>query len=180
MVSKYPLPPETCNIYSGFVVPIPTLPCVYIYTHGSVGIGTTNPEYILHVSGGSGYFDTNTGADPLIIARAYGTNNPQEIRIGVTDAVATVHYINDEQWNRIDFRMQNTATAGGSGTPNDNIVMSICGDPDGGKVGIGTTVPTSPLQVIGLPSYSSNSAAIAGGLTVGAFYRNGDNVCVVH
>lgn len=30
------------------------------------------------------------------------------------------------------------------------------------------------------PSYASNAAAIAGGLTAGKHYRNGDNVCVVH
>ncbi len=49
-----------------------------------------------------------------------------------------------------------------------------------GNVGIGTTAPTSALHVVGLPSYGSNTAAISGGLTVGAFYRNGDYVCVVH
>ena len=49
-----------------------------------------------------------------------------------------------------------------------------------GSVGIGTTAPTAPLHVVGLPSYASNAAALSGGLTAGAFYRNGDNVCVVH
>ncbi|GEM_PF-3005138 len=52
-----------------------------------------------------------------------------------------------------------------------------------GNVGIGTTNPTSKLQVVGLPVYANNAAAITGGLTVGAFYRNGadpDMVAVVH
>ena len=48
------------------------------------------------------------------------------------------------------------------------------------NVGIGTSTPTSKLQVVGLSAYAGNAAAIAGGLTAGAFYRNGDNVCVVH
>jgi hypothetical protein len=53
----------------------------------------------------------------------------------------------------------------------------------GTKVGIGTTAPTSKLQVVGLPVYRNNAAAKAGGLTVGAFYRTGgdpDLVAVVH
>ena len=52
-----------------------------------------------------------------------------------------------------------------------------------GNVGIGTATPTSKLQVVGLPVYANNAAAISGGLTAGAFYRTGadpDLVCVVH
>jgi hypothetical protein len=51
------------------------------------------------------------------------------------------------------------------------------------KLGIGTAVPKSPLHVVGLPTYANNAAAVAGGLTAGAFYRNNadpDHVCVVH
>jgi hypothetical protein len=52
-----------------------------------------------------------------------------------------------------------------------------------GNVGIGTSNPTSKLQIIGLPVYANNAAAITGGLTAGALYRTGgdpDVVCVVH
>jgi hypothetical protein len=52
-----------------------------------------------------------------------------------------------------------------------------------GNVGIGTTAPTSKLQVVGLSVFANNAAAVAGGLTAGAFYRTGgdpDLVCVVH
>lgn len=64
-----------------------------------------------------------------------------------------------------------------SGAPNNSFVCTTTG------VGIGTDAPTSKLQVIGLPDYANNAAAIAGGLTAGAFYRTGgdpDLVCVVH
>lgn len=53
-----------------------------------------------------------------------------------------------------------------------------------GRVTIGgADIPTSTLQVIGLPAFANNAAAVAGGLTAGAFYRTGgdpDLVCVVH
>jgi hypothetical protein len=49
-----------------------------------------------------------------------------------------------------------------------------------GFVGIGTTFPTSKFQVVGLPEYTDNTTAIAGGLTIGAFYRTGDLLKVVH
>ena len=49
-----------------------------------------------------------------------------------------------------------------------------------GFIGIGSENPTSKLQVIGLHKYADNSAAIAEDLTVGAFYRTGDILKVVH
>ena len=64
-----------------------------------------------------------------------------------------------------------------------NIGNTIYGDLSSGNVGIGTTSPTSALQVVGLPVYANNAAAITGGLTAGAFYRTSgdpDSVCVVH
>lgn len=48
-----------------------------------------------------------------------------------------------------------------------------------GNVGIGTASPTSKLQVVGLPVYADNAAAIAGGLTTGAFYRTATGVLMV-
>lgn len=49
-----------------------------------------------------------------------------------------------------------------------------------GFTGINTASPTSQLQVVGLPTYANNAAAISGGLTAGAFYiRAGHGLDVV-
>lgn len=44
------------------------------------------------------------------------------------------------------------------------------------RLAIGTTTPTSKLQVVGLPVHADNTAALGAGLTAGAFYHNGDGV----
>jgi hypothetical protein len=48
-----------------------------------------------------------------------------------------------------------------------------------GNVGIGTTAPTSKLQVVDLPVYATNAAAVTAGLTAGAFYRTSVGVLMV-
>lgn len=72
-------------------------------------------------------------------------------------------------------------TTNGNLTPGNELErMRITGN---GFVGIGSNAPTSALQVVGLPVYANNAAAVTGGLTSGAFYRTGadpDAVCVVH
>jgi len=64
---------------------------------------------------------------------------------------------------------------GGVSFPTDKLVITTQG-----RVGIGTIDPQSMLQVVGLLEYADNAAAVAGGLTVGAFYRTGDLLKVVH
>ncbi len=49
-----------------------------------------------------------------------------------------------------------------------------------GEFGITFRVHTFKLQVVGLPEYADNTAALAGGLTVESFHRTGDVLKVVH
>ena len=58
---------------------------------------------------------------------------------------------------------------------NDSIIKTILK----GSVAVGTTAPTSKLQVVGLVDYATNALAIAGGLTVGAFYHTAGVIKVV-
>jgi hypothetical protein len=53
-------------------------------------------------------------------------------------------------------------------------------DGNTGFIGLGTDYPTSKLQVVGLQEYADNAAAVAAGLTVGAFYHTAGVVKVVY
>ncbi len=44
----------------------------------------------------------------------------------------------------------------------------------------GFNVTTAGYLQITVASYTSNTAAIAGGLAATTIYRNGDNICIVH
>jgi hypothetical protein len=49
-----------------------------------------------------------------------------------------------------------------------------------GSLSVGTGASTSVIQAVGLLEYADNAAALAAGLTAGAFYRTGDVLKVVH
>ena len=48
-----------------------------------------------------------------------------------------------------------------------------------GNVGIGTKTPKSKLAVVGLQVFTDNTAALAGTLTAGDFYRKADGTLMV-
>lgn len=66
------------------------------------------------------------------------------------------------------FSIGNGATAG---SPSNAMVIL-----KNGNTGIGSDSPTSKLQVVGLPVFADNAAALSGSLTLGAFYHNGDGI----
>jgi hypothetical protein len=49
-----------------------------------------------------------------------------------------------------------------------------------GNFGIQTDDPTSRLHIMGVQEYADNAAAMAAGLSEGAFYRTGDELKIVH
>jgi hypothetical protein len=75
--------------------------------------------------------------------------------------------------------VDNTSGLGTTSQRWNNIQVGTGTSSFGGNVGIGTTAPTSKLQVVGLPVYADNTAALSGGLTAGAFYRTSTGVLMV-
>ncbi|NEQ79417.1 MAG: hypothetical protein F6K26_03900 [Moorea sp. SIO2I5] len=129
---------------------------------GNVGIGTISPQKKLVVNGGSAHFITNDGKDPLIISRRDNAAK-EAVKIGITDTEMTFHYINDEAYSSILFRLQNTDTEKNKGNANDNDVMTLRGDAEGGKVGIGTTNPREKLEVLGRARITEGNQSTFGG-----------------
>jgi hypothetical protein len=126
-----------------------------IAASGNVGVGTASPSSRLSVVGGAIGVNGGTKGD---------TNGWSGLvtQLGY-DTVADVGFLQ----------------AANFGVTWKNLVLN----PVSGNVGIGTSAPTSKLHVVGLPVFANNAAAIAGGLTAGAFYRSGgdpDLVAVVH
>jgi hypothetical protein len=125
---------------------------------GSVGIGALAPFNRLTVkSANSPYTDSSSGTAAIQIATGVGGQTDESLLFAVSDS--------GYSWIQ----------AIKAGTAARNLVLQAFG----GNVGIGSATPTSKLQVVGLPSYADNAAALAGGLTVGAFYHTAGVVKVV-
>ena len=132
---------------------------LYITSSGNVGIGTTSPSAKLDVYASasllSNYNYISTGG-----YSRYQYNGTSIADLGNANQVFSGGAIGD-------FGISSRAGKLQIGT-SSTIAITI--DNSQG-VGIGTTTPTSKLQVVGLPVYADNTAATIGGLTEGAFYR---------
>jgi len=134
----------------------------YTILNGNVGIGTITPGYKLDV------WDTGTASAMARINNSNATRVYTGLRL---DRQASEKWFVGMDTTDDDLLFRR------AGTTNDVVIATS------GAMGIGTTTPTSKLQVVGLPTYANNAAAIAGGLTTGAFYQNGADpsvVCVVY
>jgi hypothetical protein len=139
---------------------------------GNVGIGTTTPNARTHISGAgiSGVFEGLLVANTTTVTDGSASNSS---RINLGNSLGRSAYIegihNGDGGNSHSLAF---ATNSGSSLPTEK--MRILPN---GNVGIGTTAPTSKLQVVGLPVHAGgNAAAITAGLTDGAFYHTGDGI----
>lgn len=123
----------------------------------NAGNGATNAPYSNFIGNRTGlaFSGNNVGSNNIIIGNNISLPN------------ATTNSINI---GGVLFGSGTNATV----TGNPKIV------PNNGKIGINKVVPTSALDVVGLLEYADNAAALAAGLTDGAFYRTGDLLKVVH
>jgi hypothetical protein len=169
---------------------------------GNVGIGTTSPTEILEVQGinksivMAGLSISGGANTPGIVIRGqrggegaqaalqsgdrYGGHyflGQYDGTAGHTYAGASIEVLAAEDFSSGHagtYLILSTSKIGESSRTERMRIL------DNGNVGIGTTSPTSKLQVVGLIEYADNASAVAAGLTAGAFYRTGDLLKVVH
>jgi hypothetical protein len=185
-------------------------PLLYVRNDASVGIGTslinaklsfgnyfistltpTSSEQTSHIKlyeSGSIYYGFGVSTDYLNIAANQSSGN-----IGFyTNGIKKIHINSNGKLNINNSANpnQNTAelaiTGSSSSSSNYGIYLENLGfNPifnvrNDGNVGIGTNAATTKLQVVGLPTYANNAAAISASLTAGAFYiRTGHGLDVV-
>lgn len=133
------------------------------YSVGNVGIGTSSPVNSLTISASvaTGTFGNiliqDLGHTSAVGVNSYitGCDSAGSINWSVGSSAGIVSLVNDSATFPVTFWT--------NGAERMRINAS-------GQVGIGTASPTSKLQVAGLPTYASDSAAGTGGLTSGAFY----------
>jgi hypothetical protein len=143
------------------------------FNGGNVGIGTTSPDRRLHVQDSAIVITKLEGTNQgslldLVNSNASQTYNGLRFTQGTTGKMAITHIA--------DGTTKGYVQIGNSWAAGSEILVV---DGRTSNVGIGTTSPTAKLHVVGLPTYADNATALAGGLTVGAFYHTAGVLKVV-
>jgi hypothetical protein len=134
-------PTITGNVISSFLAFYPSGSTsgetMRITSGGNVGIGTTSPSYLLHVSGSS-YFDGNMGINGegsgVTVDTGYGNNG----RVGFMKygGLEGMLVAGSDTVLRLGHRTDSTVVAGGTATIRQDLVITAAGN-----VGIGTASP---------------------------------------
>lgn len=155
----------------------------------NIGIGASamqasNPSYSIGIGGGVLYQSSGIGNTGIGHGNFYNLNSGNyNTALGYNAGAAVLHlagnnnvfigYMADVSVNNLTNAIAIGANAQ-VGASNSMVLGN------GVSVGIGTSVPTAKLQVVGLVEYADNAAASGAGLTAGAFYRTADFLKVVH
>ncbi len=152
-----------------------------IINDGRVALGSFTPTNSLSFSMGSAHKiaieDQGPGAAGMDLTVAASSTAFSAVNANVAGGSHIIQAGVGTGTGTSTILFQNGTTLGSGGTLQTmSTKMTILGS---GNVGIGTISPTSKLQVVGLIVYADNDAAVAGGLTAGAFYRTGGNPSLV-
>jgi hypothetical protein len=150
------------------------------FNSGNTGIGTISPAYKLDVASAgntvANFATTNTIDRSTLVRITNNNTTPTYWNYAIGGTGNGLGLVNGEYYIECpgaggkDFLIRNQTSA-------STETFRIKGS--NGFVGIGTASPTSKLQVVGLPVFADNTSALAGGLTVGAFYRTSTGVLMV-
>ena len=140
----------------------------------------STPRLVIDSAGAATFSSSVTAVD--LISTSYGT-----ARIQVTSTTNSANSALRFGAKNASGTNKNAGLYYVSGATSADTFMSFAADDTNyqfnflanGCAGFGTTTPTSKLQVVGLPTYADNTTAIAGGLTVGAFYHTAGVLKVV-
>lgn len=144
---------------------------------GNVGIGTSSPDTKLEIR--EDVADTVVNSIKLTNAIFNTADTKGGVKITsefVSGRIGSAIELGQDSDYRTDLKSDSNIKFY---TAEDNSLSEKMVIKSTGNVGIGTTSPTAKLHVVGLPNYADNAAALAGGLTVGAFYHTAGLLKVV-